>query len=167
MSYHNFNHAGNPYAGHDDNNDSIEQMPQNPFDYPPYISQRRSISPESDKGDSSDTLRQYSETGSSRPESYVFPQVPLTARNPNGLLGRPSGHRTLSDLYDESPPRTPTSSQPPRRPWLSASRPESEATLMGHSPTPYSSSPSPYVRVQSLHFPCTYTDNQTAKHRCF
>jgi len=156
MSYGNYNNSGNlhPEARYSNNSfDSINQVPQNPFESP-YMTPRRSLSPESPPGDGSEGSRHYSDASrysTSRPESYGFPQVPLQTRQTPAGLGRASGHRTLSDLYDESPPRTPVSSQPPRRPWLSASRPESEATLMGSTtPTPYSVSPSPYVRVQFL-----------------
>ena len=155
MSYNQHpNYSGQPVMGNGSNNDSIEHISQNPFAYP-YLTQQRSISPESSKeGDSSDTLRDDSDLSMSRRESYTFPQVPSTARPPLGL-GRAHGNRTLSDLYDESPPGTPRDSSfgpPPKRPWLSASRPESEATLMGisQSPTPYSSQNSPYVRRQLI-----------------
>lgn len=150
MSY---NHYSRPGMGNSFNNESVEEIHQNPFSSPYMSHQRsnsRSISPESSKeGDSSDTLRDGSDASMSRRESYTFPQIPQpsTTRPPLGL-GRAQGHRTLSDLYDESPPGTPRDSSvglPPRRPWLSASRPESEATLMGlsgsQSPTPYQNSP--------------------------
>lgn len=152
MSY--YRHSNDPgnlhpgFAGqNNDEFDTIEQHPRNPFESP-YMSPRRSLSPESDKGDSSDTSRHYSDASISRSESYGFPQVPTTTRPQHVLLGRAPGNRS-SDIYDESPPRTPTS-HPPRRPWLATSRPSSEATLMGTSmsPTPYSVSP--YVCVQML-----------------
>lgn len=153
MSYNQF--PSRPTMGNGFNNESVEDIHQNPFNSP-YMSQQasqsqRSISPESSiEKDGSDTLRDGSDTMSRR-ESYNsnYPQVPTNTRPPLGL-GRAQGHRTLSDLYDESPPGTPMgrdSSATPatRRPWLSASRPESEATLMGmsgsQSPTPYQNSP--------------------------
>jgi hypothetical protein len=147
MSYNRY--SGQPTMGNGfQSNDSIDQ---NPFNSPYMSHQRtnssRSISPESSKEDNSDTLRDGSIPSMSRRESYTYPQVPSTTRPPLGL-GRAQGHRTLSDLYDESPPGTPRDSSvgpPLRRPWLSASRPESEATLMGisgsQSPTPYQNSP--------------------------
>ncbi|QDS67697.1 hypothetical protein FKW77_005459 [Venturia effusa] len=147
--------SSRPMTGNAFSNESVDDIHQNPFNSP-YTSyhagqSQRSISPEStlDK-DGSDTLRDDSDTMSRR-ESYnaSYPQTPSYARAPPGL-GRAQGHRTLSDLYDESPPATPigrdlSATPMGRRPWLSGSRPESEATLMGisgsQSPTPYQNSP--------------------------
>lgn len=148
MSYNQY--AGQPTMGNGFHRESAEEIQRNPFNSP-YLSHQasqssRSISPESTiEKDGADTFGDGSDASMSRRESYTYPQMPSNTRPP---LGRAQGHRTLSDLYDESPPGTPGGhSLAPAmgRPWLSASRPESEATLMGlsgsQSPTPYQNSP--------------------------
>src|ERR1700755_2492873 len=133
MSFPRRAHNGS-YPG-DDRGDRIEPaMPQSTYGWPGYQQGRRSSTPTSEKGDSSDTLRDYDTP--SRPDSYVagFPPTP-TARPTVGLVrnsGNISYHGTPGspfDAYDESPPRTPNFSKP-SQPWAVSSRPQSEVTLI-------------------------------------
>jgi hypothetical protein len=125
-----------------DEMDQIEPMPRSNFQYPT-MRVSESVSSLSEKGDDLDPFRD--SVQSSRRESYSDPYQP-TARPPLAL-GRGNGQRTLSDLYDESPPITPLASGlRPGRPWMAGSRPESEATLISSYPP----TPSPLVRTISI-----------------
>jgi hypothetical protein len=118
----------------------IEPMPRSNFQYPSMRASESSTSIASEKGDDLDPFRD--SVQSSRRESYSDPYPPAT--RPPLALGRGNGQRTLSDLYDESPPITPLGSGlRPGRPWMAGSRPESEATLISSYPP----TPSPLVRI--------------------
>jgi hypothetical protein len=114
-------------------------MPRSTFQYPTLRVSESTYSL-SEKGEETDPFGDSAQT--SRPESYVEPY--RTNSRPPLNLGRGNGQRTLSDLYDESPPITPMEGKlRPGRPWMSGSRPESEATLISSYPP----TPSPLVRI--------------------
>lgn len=123
-------------GSHSDDTDHIEEM-RSPFEYP-VLGLSPSLSDDvSEKGYGSDPFRDSATV--SRRESYNEIYETNATTRPPLALGRANGHRTLSDLYDESPSSSPHLR--PGRSWMSGSRAESEATLIS-----YRTTPSPLVR---------------------